>query len=110
MSKSIEELYEAVLLERGADRTQSPTARLFDDGRIKIAKKLVEEAAEVSLECVTNNRDEVVQESVDMLYNWVVLLADMGIRPSEIWHEMTRREELLGIAGKMPKKNEIVAR
>jgi phosphoribosyl-ATP pyrophosphohydrolase len=110
MSKSIEDLYEAVLMERGADPANSPTARLFDGGRTKIAKKLVEEAAEVSLESVTNNRDDVVNESVDMLYNWVVLLADMGIRPSEIWHEMTRREELLGIAGKLPKKNAIGAR
>jgi phosphoribosyl-ATP pyrophosphohydrolase len=104
MTKSIEDLYEAVMHERGADPAKSPTARLFEGGRTKMAKKLVEEAAEVSLESALNNRDEVVNESVDMLYNWVVLLADMGIRPSEIWHEMTRREELLGIAGKLPKK------
>jgi phosphoribosyl-ATP pyrophosphohydrolase len=57
----------------------------------------------VSLECVTNNRDEVVHESVDLIYNWIVLLAEMGIRPAEIWHEMERREAEYGIAGKLPK-------
>jgi len=103
MSNSIEDPFESVLLERGKDPAASRTAKLFAGGRIKIAKKLVEEAAEVSLECVANNRDEVVQESVDMLYNWVVLLTEMGIRPSEIWHEMTYREQHLGMAEKLPK-------
>jgi len=104
MSNSIEDLFEAVMLERGKSGEMSRTAKLFQDGRIKIAKKLVEEATEVSLECVANNRDEVVIESVDMLYNWVVLLTEMGIRPAEIWHEMTVREKNLGMAEKLPKK------
>jgi hypothetical protein len=29
----------------------------------------------------------------------------MGIRPSEIWHEMERREAEYGIAGKLPKSD-----
>lgn len=99
----IDELYQAVLLQRGEDKDASRTARLFNDGRIKIAKKLIEEAAEVGLECVASNRDEVVHESVDMLYNWVVLLTEMGIQPAEIWHEMARRQQAFGIAGKLPK-------
>lgn len=103
MSDTIQRLYAAVTLERGQNPKTSRTAKLFADGRTKIAKKLIEEASEVSLEFVTNNRDEVVQESVDLLYNWVVLLSEMGIRPAEIWEEMERREAEYGIAGKLPK-------
>jgi phosphoribosyl-ATP pyrophosphohydrolase len=103
MSDSIQRLYAKVTLERGANPKTSRTAKLFADGRTKIAKKLVEEASEVSLECVTNNRDEVIQESVDLLYNWIVLLSEMGIQPSEVWHEMERREAEYGIAAKLPK-------
>jgi phosphoribosyl-ATP pyrophosphohydrolase len=103
MVDPIKTLYKAVVLARGETRDASKTAKLFDDGRIKIAKKLIEEAAEISLECVANNRDEVIHESVDMLYNWVVLLADMGIEPAEVWEEMARREDAMGIAGKIPK-------
>ena len=112
MADSIRKLYKAVLKARGTQRKGSPdvarTAKLFDEGRIKIAKKLVEEATEVSLECVAGNREAVIHESVDMLYNWVVALADMDIKPQEIWDEMTRREEMFGIAGKLP-KSRIVA-
>ena len=56
MSNSIEDLFESVLLERGKEPDASRTAKLFADGRIKIAKKLVEEATEVSLECVQQPR------------------------------------------------------
>src|SRR3546814_19049803 len=73
MSDAIQRLYAKVTLERGGNPKTSRTAKLFADGRTKIAKKLVEEASEVSLECVTNNRDAVIHESVDLLYNWIVL-------------------------------------
>src|SRR3546814_666128 len=58
MSDAIQRLYAKVTLERGGNPKTSRNAKLFADGRTKIAKKLVEEASEVSLECVTNNRDE----------------------------------------------------
>ena len=103
MTDVIQRLYAAVTLERGENPKTSRTAKLFADGRTKIAKKLVEEASEVSLEYATSNRDEVIHESADLIYNWVVLLSDMGIRPAEIWEEMERREAEYGIAGKLPK-------
>ena len=103
MSDAIQRLYAQVTQERGENPKASRTAKLFADGRTKIAKKLVEEAAEVSLECVTDRREDVIHESVDLLYNWIVLLAEMGIRPEEIWQEMERREAEYGIAGKLPK-------
>jgi len=113
MADAIKKLHKAVLKARNGTGKMSSdvskTAKLFDDGRIKISKKLVEEASEVSLECVSGNRDAVIHESVDMLYNWVVLLAEMGIKPQEIWDEMTRREELFGIAGKLPKSRVVNA-
>ena len=49
MVDPIKTLYKAVVLARGETRDASKTAKLFDDGRIKIAKKLIEEAAEISL-------------------------------------------------------------
>lgn len=106
-NNTIEKLFESVLIARGDDPKESRTAKLFTEGRIKIAKKLVEEATEVSLESVTGDRDAVIRESVDMIYNWVVLLASMGISPSEIWHEMRQREAAYGIAGKLPKSADV---
>ncbi len=68
------------------------------------ARKLVEEAAEVSLDAVRGNRRGVVEESVDLLYHLAVLWRDQGIDPAEIWAEMDRRAAVMGIAEKLPKK------
>ena len=103
MTNAIERLY-AELLVRGADDERHPrTAKLLSGGRSRIAQKLGEEALEVSLEVVQGHRDEVVHESVDLLYHLVVVWASMGISPSEIWEEMARREQMTGLAGKLPK-------
>jgi phosphoribosyl-ATP pyrophosphohydrolase len=45
----------------------------------------------------------VIRESADLLYNLTVLWASAGVRPEDVWREMERREDLLGIAEKLPK-------
>jgi phosphoribosyl-ATP pyrophosphohydrolase len=103
MSDSLERLYLAVLAARDLDPATSRTARLFQRGRAKMAKKLAEEAIEVAIDAVGGDADAVVRESADLLYNLAVLWAASGIRPADIWAEMERREHLLGIAEKLPK-------
>lgn len=103
MSDSIERLYEAVLAAKDLDPAHSRTARLFHRGPAKIAKKLAEEAVEVALDTVNGDREAVVRESADLLYNLAVLWAHAGVRPADVWAEMERREQLMGIAEKCPK-------
>jgi len=103
MTEAIERLYRAVVAARGNDPADCRTARLLAQGQVTIAKKVVEEASEVSLAYVTGERGEVVRETADLIYNLVALLCEMGISPDEIWREMCERERLLGIAGKRPK-------
>ena len=103
MSDSIERLYQAVIAARDLDPAASRTARLFQRGPAKMAKKLAEEAIEVVIDAVHGNTDAVTRESADLLYNLTVLWAAAGVRPADVWAEMERREDLLGIAEKMPK-------
>lgn len=69
-----------------------------------MAKKLAEEAVEVVIDAMNGDRDSVIKESADLIYNLVVLWVASGIRPEDVWKEMDRRERLLGIAEKVPKK------
>jgi phosphoribosyl-ATP pyrophosphohydrolase len=103
MGDSLERLYQAVLAARDLDPATSRTARLFQRGPAKMAKKLAEEAIEVVIDAVNGNGDAVVRESADLLYNLTVLWASAGVRPEDVWREMERREHLLGIAEKLPK-------
>ena len=103
MSDSLERLYLAVLAAKDLDPADSRTAKLFQRGPAKMAKKLAEEAIEVVIDAVHGNSDAVIRESADLLYNLTVLWASAGVRPADVWAEMQRREHLLGIAEKMPK-------
>jgi phosphoribosyl-ATP pyrophosphohydrolase len=105
MTDSIDRLYDAVLAAKGSDPLVSRTARLLRAGRAKIAKKLAEEAVEVVIDAMHGDRDAVIKESADLIYNLVVLWVASGIRPDDVWKEMDRRERLLGIAEKVPKKH-----
>ena len=104
MTDSVARLYDAVIAVRGSDPTKSRTARLLRAGRAKMAKKLAEEAVEVVIDAMHGDRESVVKESADLLYNLVVLWIASGIRPEDVWKEMDRRERLFGIAEKVPKK------
>lgn len=68
-----------------------------------MAKKLAEEAIEVVIDAVNRDTEAVVRESADLLYNLTVLWASAGVRPEDVWREMARREDMLGIAEKLPK-------
>lgn len=103
MSDSLERLCRAVEAARGLDPAVSRTARLLRRGPSKMAKKLAEEAIEVAIDAVSGNRDDVVRESADLLYNLSVLWVALGIAPQDVWNEMDRRERDLGIAEKLPK-------
>src|SRR5579872_7223103 len=104
MADSVSRLYQATLACRHDDPSTSRTARLLRAGRSKMAKKLAEEAVEVVIDAMHGDRDAVVKESADLIYNLVVLWVSSGIRPEDVWKEMDRRERLLGIAEKVPKK------
>ena len=103
MTDSVTRLYEQVLAAKGGDSATSRTARLLRSGRAKIAKKLAEEAVEVVIDAMHGNREAIVRESADLLYNLTVLWVSTGVRPEDVWAEMKRRERLFGIAEKLRK-------
>jgi len=105
MSDSLERLYHAVVAAKDLDPSTSRTARLFQRGPAKMAKKLAEEAIEVVIDAVNGDPDAVVRESADLLYNLSVLWVAAGVSPQDVWAEMDRREQAQGIAEKLPKSS-----
>lgn len=105
-SDALDRLYKAVLAARDLDPRVSRTARLFQDGQAKMAKKLAEEAIEVAIDAIGGGREAVVRESADLVYNLAVLWAASGVSPQDVWQELDRREQLQGIAEKLPKSRQ----
>ena len=105
MNDSLERLFVQVTAARTADPAHSRTAQLLRAGRAQMAKKLAEEAIEVVIDAMNGEREAVVRESADLLYNLVVLWAEASVRPQDVFAEMARRERLFGLAEKVPKKH-----
>ena len=100
MDDSLGRLYDQVIEAKSADPVTSRTAKLLRAGRSKMAKKLAEEAIEVVIDAMNGDREAVVRESADLLYNLVVLWAEAGVRPQHVFAEMARRERLFGQIGR----------
>jgi len=79
-----------------ADRKNNPTdksytASLFQKGINKIAQKVGEEATEVVIEAMDNNKELLKEETSDLLYHLLVLLAEKEIPLSEISTVLRKR-------------------
>lgn len=92
-------------LEAVTPENHPRTARLLGSSNRKVAQKVIEEAGEVALAAVKHNPRNIVRESADLLYHLAVLWRRAGIGPADIWAEMRRRADTLGIAEKLPKSN-----
>jgi len=69
----------------------SYTAKLFEGGIDRIAKKIGEEATEVVIAAKNEDRSELIWETSDLLYHLMVLLAERGVSLDEIGDELARR-------------------
>lgn len=96
----LEPLFDTICSRREADPASSYTASLFARGREKIAQKLGEEAVELAIAAAKDDRAEIISESADLLYHWLVLLADAGLSLDEISAELSRREGISGLEEK----------
>ena len=79
------------------------TTKLISDGAPQQAKKVVEEATELAIEAIQQNREAAIMEAADLLYNLVVLLDGMDIPFDDICEELERRRTIFGIAAKQHK-------
>src|SRR6202795_1060571 len=91
----IMELETAIADVRDGRKTSPRTARLLAAGLPRMAQKLSEEATEVVIEAVRGERSAVINESVDLVYNLVVLWSEIGITASEVWAEKVLGHVLL---------------
>jgi phosphoribosyl-ATP pyrophosphohydrolase len=96
----LDRLWSVVLSRRDANPAISHSARLLSRGTSKVAQKFGEEAVECLIEAVAGNRDALVAESADVLYHLLVMWVSLGVKPDEVWDELTRREGISGIAEK----------
>src|SRR5271170_747083 len=96
----IDRLFDVIRSRKGADPETSYTAKLFAQGKLKIAKKLGEEGVETALAAVVENDEALIGESADLLYHLLVLWAARGIEPAAVYEALKSRTHRSGLAEK----------
>ena len=102
--KTLDQLFELLKSRRSADPASSYTAKLFSRGRGKIAQKVGEEAVETVIAAMSETPDKLIGESADLLYHLLVLWAECGIEPYQVWRELESRGHQSGLDEKKGRK------
>jgi phosphoribosyl-ATP pyrophosphohydrolase/phosphoribosyl-AMP cyclohydrolase len=89
----LEELRRVIESRRGASPDSSYTARLLAKGLDATLKKIGEEATEVVLAAKGESDERLAEESADLLYHWLVALAQRGVAPGAALDVLRRRRE-----------------
>ena len=82
----------ATIKQRLTERPEgSYIARLAERGIERMAQKVGEEATEVVIAGVTRNRADLISETADLWFHSLVLLAESGLSPDDIWKALAQR-------------------
>ena len=104
MAFTLEQLNERVLARAKADPAESYTAKLLSEGIERCAKKLGEEAVEVALAAVAEDREHLIAETADLLYHLFVVLEARGVKLAEVEATLAGRTTYSGLDEKAARK------
>ncbi|MBJ7540269.1 phosphoribosyl-ATP diphosphatase [Streptococcus sp. SL1232] len=80
----LETLYKEALDRKENPKEGSYTNYLFDKGLDKILKKVGEEATEVVIAAKNADKDEIANETADVLYHLAVMLVETGVTTDDV--------------------------
>ena len=83
-ASTLHELARRVQERAAASPDVSYTRKLLDKGVAHCAKKLGEEAVEVALAAVADDREHLIAETADLLYHLLVVLEARGVKLAEV--------------------------
>ena len=89
----IAELEKVILDRRSTPRKGSYTCHLFEKGIDEIVKKVGEESVEVILAGLKQNDTRLAEETADLVYHLLVLLAERGVPWAAVEAELVARRK-----------------
>lgn len=94
------ELQETISLRAKQRSSQSYTAQLLSQGPEKCAKKFGEEAIEVVLASLDQDKNHLISEAADVVYHLLVLLQSRDISLQAVMDELEKRTKQSGLQEK----------
>ena len=97
--KIIKELFSILNERKKSSEKKSYTSYLIKNPEL-IAKKIGEESSELIIDFVKKNKYGVINESADLIYHILVLWISIGVKPEEVWSELSSRKLRSGLEEK----------
>lgn len=104
MQETLDRLAATIESRRGGDAAKSYVAGLLTGDIDAVLKKIGEEATETILAAKSGDRLHLVQETADLWFHCLILLARNGLGPGDVLAELHRREGISGIDEKAARK------
>ena len=104
MPFTLHDLEQRVKERAAASAEMSYTRKLLDRGVAHCAKKLGEEAIEVALAAVGEERERLIAEAADLVYHLVVVLQARGVALAEVEAALAARTGQSGLEEKASRK------
>ena len=92
MLKSLEELVKIIRERKSANPEKSYTSKLLNNTKMNVAK--VNEEIKELIEAIQKN-DNQVHEAADVLYHFLVLLENSGIKIEDVMEELKKRQHAI---------------
>ena len=87
----LNEVYNVILDRKANPKEGSYTNYLLDKGKEKTCKKVGEEASEIIIGAISNDKENVAYETGDLLYHLSVLLVQSDLTWDDIFTELKKR-------------------
>src|SRR6516162_10250584 len=102
---SVYDLEKRVQMRADAEPGTSYTRTLVDKGVAHCAKKLGEEAVEVAIAAVAEDRSRLIGETADLLYHLFVVLKVRGVSIAEVEAVLGERTRQTGLGEKAARES-----
>ena len=86
----IKEPFTILSKRKNSSEKESYTCYLLKNPEL-LAKKIGEESSELIIDLIKKNKQGAIKESADLIYHILVVWISLGIKPEEIWNELSAR-------------------
>ncbi len=101
MGFNLKKLDQIIADRLNSDPQKSYSAKLLKNGVPQCAKKFGEEAFEIAISAVENDKNGVKNEAADVLYHLLILLRASGVSLDDVMDELQKRTARSGIEEKL---------
>ena len=92
-TKIINDLWDIIKEKENSADSGSYTYDTLQKGIKRASQKLGEEASELIVAALAETKEEVINESADLIYHWLLLLRLSNVDPQEVFQELIDRKK-----------------